>query len=358
MDYVVFTLVLLLTIFGLVMLASASSELGKTKFNDSYFYVKHQLFRGLLPGMLGFAAALFTYYRRYQKFSFFFMLLGIALLILVFTPYGLKVNNAQRWIRFGEFSFQPAEIMKILFIVYLAAWLSNARSGRNKKFIEGFVPFILLCGAVAALLIFQPATSIVAILMIAALGVYFASGAPVKYVALAVILGVVSFTLLIYLSQGHRLERITTYFSPQSDAEKSGYHMDRALTTLGSGGLLGIGFGQSTIKSNLPARIDDSIFAVIAGELGFVGAGILVFLFAFLALRIFWLAKNARDRFGQLILIGFGLIIFLQSFVNMAAISGLLPLTGIPLPFISYGGTALAVMLTMSGIILNISKYT
>jgi len=168
----------------------------------------------------------------------------------------------------------------------------------------------------------------------------------------------VGFGVVIFATP-YRMTRIMGFLNQSADTENRNYHVNQALIAIGSGGLTGVGYGQSTLKaSSLPAPTDDSIFAVIAGELGFIGAGAVVALFAALTLRLFWLAKRTRDNFGKLILIGFGAIIALQSLTNMAAISGLIPLTGVPLPFVSYGGTALAVFLTMSGIAANVSKYT
>ena len=357
-DYTFLAIVFLLVVFGLLMLSSASSELGQQNFHDSYYYLKHQLTHGLLPGIALFLLLYFIPYRYHQKFAFLMLLVSIVLLALVFTEFGLRANNAQRWLKFGNFSFQPAELLKIFFITYLAAWFANPKAGRAKKFYEGFIPLLIVFAVIAALLLKQPATSIVVVLIGAGTIVYFSSGTHFRYILALFLIGVFGLGGLIYFGQGHRLERIVTYLNPGQDVEETGYHLDKALTAVGSGRIWGLGFGNSTIKKSLPARIDDSIFAVIAGEFGFVGAGTLVALFGLLTLKIFWIAKEMHDRFGELILIGFGSVIFLQSFFNMAAISGLVPLTGLPLPFISYGGTALATFLAMSGIIANVSRYT
>jgi len=357
-DYFFLALVFLLTVFGLVMLSSASSDLGQTKFGDSYYYLKHQLLRGLLPGVLLFVILYFTPYRFLQKAALFLIFVSIVLLALVFTNLGVRANNAQRWIDIGGVIFQPAELLKISLIIYLSAWLSNPKAGRNKSFYEGFIPLLLIFGLIAGLLISQPATSVTVVLLASALAVYFVSGAPMRFVAALVIMAIVGFVMLIAFSGSYRLERIITYFNPHKDPEAAGFHINQALITLASGGVFGLGFGASDVKQNLPARIDDSIFAIIAGEFGFIGAALIAVVFMLLTLRIFWLAKNARDSFSRLSLIGFGCVIFFQSFINMAAIAGLLPLTGLPLPFISFGGTALAVFLAMSGIIANMSRYT
>ena len=357
-DHFLLALIFILTAFGLAMLASASSDLGKIKFNDTYYYLKHQIYYGLSVGIAGFLTGYFMHYQRLRKFAFPLLLLGIVALALVFTHFGLQIRNTNRWLRLGPISFQPAELMKLFFIVYLAAWLSSTRTKRAKDIETGLLPFALISGFIATLLILQPSTSTMAILLGTGLIVYVLSGAGLKYVLVTFLIGVIALGVVIYATP-YRKARILGFLNSQSDTQGQNYHINQALIAIGSGGLTGVGYGQSATKvSYLPAPIDDSIFAVIAEELGLAGAGGLVVLFGALVLRLFWLAKKTRDRFGQLLLIGFGTIIAFQSIVNMAAISGLLPLTGVPLPFISYGGTALAVFLTMMGIAANVSKYT
>ena len=356
-DYFFLAVLIVLTIFGLVMLASASSNLGKTQFNDTYYYLKHQLLFGLTLGAAGFAAGYFLNYQYLKKFAFVLLLASIAALILVFTPLGSQVRNTSRWLFLGPLSFQPAELMKLTFIVYLAAWLANPKFKRATDFQSGLLPFLIISGIIMGLLILQPATSTVVILLASGLTVYFMSGAPVKYIGLFLLAGGAIFALVIYATP-YRLARIQSFLDQSADTQGKNYQVNQALVAIGSGGVTGRGYGQSvTKKGSLPTPIDDSIFAVVAEELGFVGAGALIALFAMFTFRLFWLAKRISDRFGRLLLIGFGTVIALQAFVNMAAISGLIPLTGIPLPFVSYGGTAFAIFLTMSGISLNISKY-
>ncbi len=356
-DYFFLGVVVILTIFGLAMLASASSNLGKTQFNDTYYYLKHQIFFGLSLGSLGFAIAYFVPYQYFRKWSFILLLISLATLVLVFTPLGLQARNTSRWLRLGPLSFQPAELMKFAFLVYLAAWLSNPKLKRATDFQSGLLPFLIISGIIAALLILQPATSTVVILLCSGLAVYFMSGAPLKYIGLIILCAIVAIGLVIYFTP-YRLARITGFLNQSSDAQGQNYQVNQALIAIGSGGVTGVGYGQSAIKNGyLPTPTDDSIFAVVAAELGFVGAAGLVALFAMFTFRLFWLARKVSDRFGRLLLIGIGTVVALQALVNMSAISGLIPLTGVPLPFVSYGGTALAIFLTMSGIALNISKY-
>lgn len=357
-DQVLLTLIFILTAFGLAMLASASSDLGKTQFNDSYYYLKHQIYFGLSLGLFGFIVAYFFSYHYLKKIAFPLLILGIIGLALVFTPLGGTVRNTNRWVYIGPVSFQPAEFMKLAFIIYLAAWLSNPKARRAKDFVEGMLPFALISGFIALLLILQPATSTMAILLGTGTVMYLVNGADMKHLAFVVLIGLLAVAAIVYVTP-YRRARILGYLHMNSDTQGENYHINQALIAIGSGGVTGEGYGASATKTSyLPTPMDDSIFAVTAEELGFIGAGGLVALFAMLVLRLLWLARKMRDGFGRTLLIGFGTIIAFQSLVNMAAISGLLPLTGVPLPFVSYGGTALAVFLTMMGIAANVSKYT
>lgn len=357
-DYFLLALVFILTLFGLIMLSSASSELGKIKFNDSYYYLKHQITNGLLIGLVGFFLAYKINYQRYKKLALILLILSILILSLVFTDYGIKAGGATRWLKLGPLTFQPAEILKITFVLYLAAWLSNPRISRGKKFLAGLIPFLVVTVLVASLLLLQPATSMVVILIGAALIIYFLSEAKLKYFFGLVTVALVGVSLIVIFTP-YRLERILAFINPETNSLESSYHANEAKIAIGSGGLWGVGYGNSKTKTNyLPAPIDDSIFAVTAEELGFIGAGSLLAILGTLTVKLFWISKNLRDSFGKLLLAGFATIIGLQSAINIGAISGVLPLTGVPLPFISYGGTSLAVFLTMSGIALNTSKYT
>lgn len=356
-DYLIILCLAFLVIFGLVTLASASSNLGETKFNDSFYYLKHQVFYGLSVGLVGFLAAYKIYYRKYQKWAVFLLIFSIALLILVFTPLGFKAGGSERWVHLGPITFQPAEFLKITFVLYIAAWLAGDKE-RYRSFYSGFVPLFIIFGLIAGLLFKQPATTTVVIIVASALIVYFVSGAKLRYVLGMGILGAAFLAALIYITP-YRFERILNFLDPNANPLGGGYHINQALIAIGSGGLTGVGFGQSTTKIQyLPEPIGDSIFAVVAEEMGFIGSLALIAIFAVFILRILLLAKKSKDRFGKLLLVGFGSLIALQVFVNVAAISGLIPLTGVPLPFISYGGTALAVFMTMGGIIVNISKYS
>lgn len=355
-DYIIFVSALLLVIFGLGALASASSDLGKLKFNDAYYYLKHQVFYGLSLGLIGFWLSYILDYRLYKKFAPLFLLLGLASLILLFSPLGVSAGGAKRWIALGPITIQPSELLKLFFIGYLAAWLSTSERRRQRSVSQGFLPFLIISGIIAVILLIQRSTSAAMILMAASLAIYFVSGARKKYILGAILLGIVLLSAVI-LATPYRRERVMSFINPETASQASTYQADQALITIGSGGIKGVGYGQSASKNYLPERIGDSIFAIIAEEFGLIGSLAIISLFFVLVMRIFILAKRAGDQFGKLLLTGFATIIGFQTFIHIGANSGLIPLTGVPLPFVSYGGTALTVFMTMIGVTLNISKY-
>ncbi len=349
-----------LLVFGLVMLTSASSELSKTRFNDSMYYLKHQLLNGILPGIIGFFIGYFVYYRNWEKWAPLILVLGIIALLLVFTPLVQHAKGADRWVNLGSFSFQPGEFMKLAFFIYLSAWIAKGQQ-RGKSFWGGLAPFTILVGLVVLLLLMQPATSTAGLIFLTSLLVYFTSGANIRFVAaliLAACLGlVILFIFNPFASSSYRIDRVNTFLNASTDPSGKGYHINQSQIAIGSGGLFGAGFGNSTAKFYLPEPMGDSVFAVIASELGFVGAiTFLVFFLAFLW-RGLKIARKSPDNFGRYLATSFISLFGLQAFVNIGAISGVIPMTGVPLPFVSYGGTSIAVFLTMCGIIANISKY-
>ncbi len=356
-DYLILFCFGFLVLFGLVMLSSASSNLGRASFNDTSYYLKHQLLYGVLPGLIGFFITSKFYYGKYRSRTLSVMLLLVTLVLLglVFTPFGFSAKGATRWIHFGPVAFQPSELLKLTLVIYLASWLSHSNY-RQKRFKEGALPLLLILGIVSGFLLLEHSTSPVVILLITSLVMYFVSGARLSYVAGIIGVGVLGLAMIVAITP-YRAQRVLSYLHPEADPQASGYQVLQAKIAIGSGGLTGVGYGQSTVKFRLPEPMGDSIFAVIAEEFGFIGALLLIGIILFLVLRIFLLARASHDRFAQLLLVGFGSLIGIQSFVNVGAMTGVLPLTGTPLPFISYGGTALMVFMTMMGIVVNISKY-
>src|SRR3989344_900329 len=328
-DYIFTICVIILTVFGLIILSSASSDLGKIKFNDSYHYLKHQIFYGLSIGIIGYLLTSYINYKKLKKLAVPFLIISIIFLILVFTPLGFSNKRATRWLNLGFFSFQPAEFLKISFIIYLAAWLGNRKINRQSSFYRGFLPFSIIAGAIAFLILKQPATTTLIIIMAAALIVYFFSGAKIRYILGIILGGAMILALIVYFTP-YRYERIMSFLKFKKGSgeiqQTSGYQLDKSLIAIGSGGLFGVGFGKSTTKYKyLPEPIGDSIFAVIAEELGFIGSLFTISAFIVLFLKGFLIAKNSSDQFAKLIVIGFISIISIQTFIHIAAISGLIP---------------------------------
>ena len=355
-DYLITLCSFLLVIFGLIILTSASSDLGRLKFGDSYFYLKHQLLYGLIWGIIGYWFFSKFYYKYLNNFAVPALMINLVLLLLLFTPLGVTLGGATRWLQLGPLVFQPSELLKITFIIYIASWLG--KSFRQQSFWGGFVPFLIICGIIGAILVFQPSTSSAVILLLSGFIIYFTSGAKLSYIFSAILLGAAAFFIISFFTP-YRWERLKSFINPSENIQGSSFQLNQAQMAIGSGKLSGVGFGKSTTKIYyLPQPIDDSIFAIIAEELGFIGAASLIGVFLIFVTRIFILAKKSADNFAKLLLIGFGSLIAIQAFMHIGAISGVIPLTGVPLPFISYGGTALAIFMSISGIIVNISKHT
>lgn len=346
-----------LILFGLIMIASAGVAYSRSRFGDSYFFFKHQLFYGVIPGLVVLYIIQKIDYHFWKKISFPLFIVSIICLILVFLPEaGTKIYGASRWLQLGPFSFQPSEMLKLSMILYLAAWLEN-RAEIIRDFYEGLLPFLAIVTTVSFLLIKQPDIGTLGVIIIIAMSIYFLSGAKLSHLLSMGALGAAALYLIIKF-ESYRMNRFLVFLHPELDPRGIGYQINQALLTIGSGGLLGVGLGHSLQKFNyLPEPVGDSIFAIIGEELGLIGAAVLVLLFVFFAWRGLRIAKAAPDRFSHLVASGIVCWIVFQAFINIAAICGLIPLTGIPLPFISYGGTSIIFLMAGGGILLNISKY-
>lgn len=359
-DYRLLIIVGVLLLFGFIMLASASGPLGYAKQNgDSLYYIKHQMILGLAPGLFGLYITSQIPYIFWKKKAQFLLVATLILLILVFIPgLGSEFGTSRSWINiFGFFSIQPAEIAKLTFLFYLAAWLELRGSYEVKDFHSGFLPFVLILGSVAGLIILQPDVGTLFIIAVTAVIVYFTAGASLAHVGVLLLGGLAAFTLLIAVAP-YRAARFTTFLYPELDPQGVGYHINQALLAIGSGGFFGLGYGHSRQKFEyLPEVSSDSIFAVVAEEMGFVFAVLLVLLFLWIFFRAVKIAKNAPDAFGKYIVVGIAVWLTLQAFVNIGSMVGLLPMTGVTLPFVSYGGTSLAISLTAIGVVLNVSRY-
>ncbi|MBT4335084.1 putative lipid II flippase FtsW [bacterium] len=358
-DFVLIITLGVLTFVGLLLLSSASSVQAFQKFNDSYYFLKNQVIRGLIPGIIAFFIVSRIDFRKWKGLAFWMLIGSIALLILVFIPgIGVSYGKAQSWISVFGFSFQPTEIVKLTFLIYLATWLAKKDEHQIKDFEYSFLPFLFVLGVIVFLILAQPDLGTLIVILAISFMVYFAAGAPWKHILALVGGGVIILFIAIQIAP-YRLDRITAFFNPGIDPQGSSYHITQAKLAIGSGGMFGMGMGKSRQKFNyLPEVSGDSIFAVIAEEMGFFFAVAILLSFLTIMIRGFKIARGSPDNFGKLLAIGITSWISFQAFVNIAAMVGLLPLTGIPLPFISYGGTALTILLLASGILVNISKQT
>lgn len=347
-----------LIIFGVFTFLSAS--LGLLAKNETIYFgvIANQLGFGLVGGLILMYVTSRIHYTFWKKNSFWFFLGGIILTLLVFTSLGFEFAGARRWILIGSTSLQPSELLKFSYIFYVAAWLSMAiKKGTIKTFKYGTLPFIIASAILAIILAIQPDNDTLLITLLSGAIMYFVSGVKIRDVIIVLFLGIAC-VLTIAFTRPYVMDRITTYINPSSNPLTSGYQIQQSLIAIGSGGLTGRGFGQSIQKFNfLPEPIGDSIFAVIAEEFGFIGALILILFFVALLVRTIKISILTKDSFGGLLMIGIAILIVAQSFLNIASMLGIVPLSGLPLLFVSHGGTALFVTLAVSGIMLNISRF-
>ena len=321
-------------------------------------YALRQLILGGGLGLVFMAVTSRIPYRAWRAWSLPLLLISFVLLALLFVPQlGFSAGGATRWLRLGALMFQPSELLKLAFILYLASWL-DARRREVASISYGMIPFVIMLSVVGVFLLMQPDMGTLFVIVVTAGLLYFLGGGKKSQVVTLVLLGVAMFYLLIQLAP-YRFDRVRVFFNPGLDPQGAGYQITQASIAIGSGGFFGLGFGRGLQKYQyLPEPMGDSIFAIFTEEMGFLGAAALIALFFFLFLKGCMIARRAPDVFGKLLAAGIAIGMMTQAFVNMAAISGLLPLTGIPLPFVSYGGTSLAVMLAGTGILMNISRHT
>jgi cell division protein FtsW len=345
-----------LIVFGLVMISSAGVAISQHRFGDGYYFFKHQLFYGVLPGLFLMFIAQKIDYHFWRKTALFLFAANLVFLVLVFIPgVGLRFQGASRWITLGPFSFQPTEMLKLTMTLYLAAWLESKKDLKRDLF-EGFIPFLAILGIVSFLIMKQPDMGTLGTIVVISMATFFLSGARTSHIAAMIGMGILAFFALVKF-ESYRMNRLLVFLHPELDPRGIGYQINQALLAIGSGGIFGLGLGHSRQKFNyLPEPVGDSIFAIICEEIGLVGAAILIALFVVFAMRGLKIAKGAPDMFGRLIAVGITSWIVFQALINISAITGLIPLTGVTLPFISYGGTSLVFSMIGVGILLNISK--
>jgi cell division protein FtsW len=354
-DYPLIIIVSTIICFGLFVLASTLSFGSGSRFFQ-------QIIFGFLPGIL---LAFFLFkipFNLLKKWSLYLFLGNIFLLLLVFVPYfSHATRGASRWISFGPLSFQPTELLKLTFILYLSSWIINKTKKQQKNpllsFKEILLPFFIVSSLVSVLLLLQPHMSTLVIILSTAFVIYFVAKTPFWHTGVIFFTGMAAFTIMIYTAS-YRLERIMGIINPSSDPLGKTYQIRQLLIAVGSGGIFGLGPGMSVQKYGfVPLSSTDSIFAILAEEMGFIGGAILIGLFFAFFYRGFLIAKNNTDSFARLVAFGICFWIFIQTFINIGVTVGIVPVTGVPLPLISYGKSHLIVELAAIGILLNASQY-
>ena len=356
-DRLFLGIVLILVVCGLLIFSSASLGIFEDGVQNYMFVVGKQILFGLIFGIIAMYIASNIYYKDWQRYSLLIFITSIFLTLLVFVPrIGIDTLGARRWVDFRFISFQPSELLKLGFVIYFASWLSSKRED-IMRFKEGFLFAMLLLSIPALILLSQPDTGTLLCILIAGMVMFFVAGGKLQHLFLLGLVATIGLGVVIYFKP-YAMARITTFIDPQADPLGAGYQIRQALIAVGSGRITGRGFGQSIQKFNfLPEPLGDAIYAVLAEEFGFAGSVFIVLLFLAFTLRGLRISSHAPDQFSRLLVLGIVILISGQSFINIAAMLGILPLTGVPLLFISHGGTALLVALTEVGIILNVSRF-
>jgi len=346
--------VLALVALGLVMLFSASAVAAQDRVGDAFFFLKRQLWAALV-GLLAMAAMMKLGYRRLARLAYPLLLVSLVLLVLVLVPgVGTVVGGARRWLRFPGMSLQPAELAKLTWVVYLA--YSLAKKGEKvATFSIGFVPHLLICGLLVALCMGQPDFGSSVALVFLLFVLLFAAGTKLSYLVGSVLLAL-PLAYHAVASSAYRRARVLAFIDPWAHRDGAGYQVAESLMSIGSGGLTGLGLGDGRQKLFfLPEAHTDFIFAIIGEELGLLGVSLVIGLFAIVLWRGIRAALHATEPFGTYLALGITALIAFQAVVNMGVAMGLLPTKGLTLPFVSYGGTSLIVMMAAAGILLSIA---
>jgi cell division protein FtsW len=349
-DFILLFTSIVLLLFGLLMVYNASPVTALRDFGDPFYLARLQA----IWAAVAVVAGVFAYkinYKILEKFAPLFILGATIFLLFVFIPgVGVEIYGARRWISVGGiFSIQPAEVAKLAYVIYLASWLSKKLR---------FAPFIFITILISAIVLFQRDLGTTVVIALTGLLIYFLAEAPLKHFFTIIPVGFLAVAAFI-LGSEYRRARFFNFLDPTSDPQGGAYHINQILIALGSGGLLGVGLGQSKQKYGyIPEVTTDSIFAVVGNELGFIGAMVVVLLFLVIVFRGFQIALRTNDKFGKLLAAGISAWIGVQTFINLAGMVALLPLTGVPLPFLSYGGSSLVATVVGVAIILNISRYS
>ncbi|MFE8695277.1 stage V sporulation protein E [Cytobacillus sp. FJAT-53684] len=356
-DLILIILTLTLLAVGLTMVYSASAVWAEYKFNDSFFFAKRQM----LFAVVGIVAMFFIMnvdYWTWRTWAKVIIIACFVLLILVLIPgIGNERNGSRSWIGVGAFSIQPSEFMKLAMISFLAKFLSEKQK-LITSFKKGLVPSLGLVFLAFGLIMLQPDLGTGTVMVGTCIVMIFVAGARIRHFAFLGLLGLAGFAALVF-SAPYRMKRITSFLDPWEDPLGSGFQIIQSLYAIGPGGLFGLGLGQSRQKFfYLPEPQTDFIFAILSEELGFIGGSFVILLFALLLWRGVRIALGAPDLYGSFLAVGIVAMIAIQVMINIGVVTGLMPVTGITLPFLSYGGSSLTLMLLAIGVLLNISRYS
>ncbi|MDP3093223.1 MAG: FtsW/RodA/SpoVE family cell cycle protein [bacterium] len=363
-DYILLLASLTLLLLGILILSSVSAVFSMENFGEPDYLLKHQLLYGLLPGMAFGLAAFLIPLEVIKKVCFWLFFANLLFLgLLVSSKIGLNLFGASRWLKIGPVVFQPSEFLKLSLILYLSAWFSSQdfslKTYAKSRFfsrLKPLVPFLMIIGVITALLALQPDIGTLGVIVLIGAAIFFVSGTPFWQNLSIWTFGLGILALLVKLAP-YRLNRWLVFINPDFDPMGRGYQLKQALIAIGSGGVLGLGLGMSRQKFGfLPQTIGDAIFPVFAEEAGFLGAVVLILVFLVFLWQGFRISRRSKDAFSRLAGAGISFWIGFQALINICSMTGLFPLTGVPLPFISYGGSHLTAELIGLGILLNISK--
>jgi cell division protein FtsW len=354
-DPWIFATVAGLVAIGLVMVFSASSATAYATYHDTAYFLKRQLVWLAVGGVFAYLAYRIDY-TKLKRISPALVGVTVLLLVLTLIPHvGLQTGGARRWLGFNVLSFQPSEIAKLSLVLFLAAKLSSLGEG-VRSLVRGVVPALLVAAVIAVPILLEPDMGTASLVMFTAFGMLFCAGARIEHLVVCVLALLPPVALAVGAS-AYKRARILAFLDPWKDAQNTGFHIVQSLLALGSGGIFGLGLGASRQKFfYLPEAHTDFIFAVVGEELGMLGTMIVLSLFAAFAIRAFVLAQRTTDRFGFFIIVGCALLIVIQAFINIGVVTSSWPVTGVPLPFISFGGTSLIVSLVAVALIMNVAR--
>jgi len=346
----------MLVIAGLLAVYSSSFAVGYHEYGDTNYFVARQAVFSLV-GVGALVVLMRMDYNRLRTLSVPLLGLAFAGLMAVLVPgVGVERNGAARWLEFGPVAIQPSEFAKLAVIIYIAAWLAG-RGQDIQKFSLGFVPFVFLLGIVGGLVIAEPDMGTMIIIFLVASTLFFVAGAPISHLGLLVGVGT-AISYAVVQQRDYQLDRLAVFADPHSDAAGGGYQIIQLLVALGSGGPFGLGWTASRQKNlYVPGAHTDGVFAILGEELGFIGLMFILALFAFFIYRALRVTMRSRDRFALLLCMGIVSWIAYQTLINIGGITRTIPLTGVPMPFLSYGGSSLVMLMAAVGVLLSVSRY-